>query len=88
MPAKNYFSSTRTAIDPTSRHPPRICPWLMANVWPLDLNVEFHETIKQGAFRYRRGSTNSVADLGLVRVEPPAVDPKRVQAILDADKPK
>jgi hypothetical protein len=22
------------------------------------------------------------------RVEPPAVDPKRVQAILDADKPK
>ena len=37
------------------------------NVWPLDLNIEFHKAIKQRCFRYRRGSTNSVADLGSVR---------------------
>jgi hypothetical protein len=24
--------------------------WLMTNVWPLDLNIEFHEMIKQWRF--------------------------------------
>jgi hypothetical protein len=28
---------------------------LVASVWPLDLNIEFHETIKQGSFPVQTG---------------------------------
>ena len=27
----------------------------MANLWTLDLNIEFHETIKQGSFPVQTG---------------------------------
>ena len=32
--------------DLTSAIPAAHCPWLMGNVRPLDLNIEFHEAIK------------------------------------------
>jgi hypothetical protein len=53
-------------------------------------NMAFEELTE--AMNRRWGTRNSTVghplQVGRAGIEPPAVDPKRVQAILDADKPK
>ena len=53
-------------------------------------NMAFEELTE--AMNRRWGTRNSTVghplQVGRAGIEPPSVDPKRVQAILDADKPK
>jgi hypothetical protein len=54
----------------------------VTNVWAFDLNIEFHETIKQRCFPVETRSTKSVADLSSLPDGRPAILVRVILAIL------
>jgi hypothetical protein len=54
----------------------------VTNAWAFDLNIEFHETIKQRCFPVETRSTKSVADLSSLPDGRPAILVRVILAIL------